>query len=31
VDADMVADLTPTQRRQLAAMLVRCAENLEDA
>jgi DNA-binding MarR family transcriptional regulator len=31
VDAAMVADLTPTQRRQLAAMLLRCAENLEDA
>jgi DNA-binding MarR family transcriptional regulator len=29
VDTAMVADLTPTQRRQLAAMLVRCAENLE--
>jgi DNA-binding MarR family transcriptional regulator len=30
VDAAMVADLTQTQRRQLEAMLVRCAENLED-
>jgi DNA-binding MarR family transcriptional regulator len=29
VDAAMVADLTQTQRRQLASMLVRCAENLE--
>lgn len=29
VDAAMVADLTATQRRALAAMLVRCAENLE--
>jgi hypothetical protein len=31
VDAAMVAGLTPVQRRQLAAMLVRCAENVEDA
>jgi DNA-binding MarR family transcriptional regulator len=30
VDAAMVADLTPTERRALASMLVRCAENLED-
>ena len=29
VDAAMVADMTSTQRKQLAAMLVRCAENLE--
>jgi DNA-binding MarR family transcriptional regulator len=31
VDLAMVADLTQAQRGQLAAMLVRCAENLEDA
>jgi DNA-binding MarR family transcriptional regulator len=31
VDAAMVADLTPTERRQMAALLVRCAENLEGA
>jgi DNA-binding MarR family transcriptional regulator len=31
VDAAMVADLTSTQRKQLSAMLVRCAESLEDA
>jgi DNA-binding MarR family transcriptional regulator len=31
VDAAMVADLTQAQRRHLAAMLVQCAENLEDA
>jgi DNA-binding MarR family transcriptional regulator len=29
VDAAMVADLTTTERGQLAAMLVLCAENLE--
>jgi DNA-binding MarR family transcriptional regulator len=29
VDAAMVADLGRTERRQLAALLVRCAENLE--
>ena len=31
VDAAMVADLTHVERRQMAAMLVRCAENLEGA
>jgi DNA-binding MarR family transcriptional regulator len=31
VDAAMVADLTPPERRQMAALLVRCAENLEGA
>jgi DNA-binding MarR family transcriptional regulator len=31
VDAAMVADLTQAERRQMAAMLVRCAENLEGA
>jgi DNA-binding MarR family transcriptional regulator len=31
VDAAMVADLTQAERRQIAAMLVRCAENLEGA
>jgi DNA-binding MarR family transcriptional regulator len=31
VDAAMVADLMPTERRQMAALLVRCAENLEGA
>jgi DNA-binding MarR family transcriptional regulator len=29
VDAAMVVDLRPTERRQLAALLIRCAENLE--
>jgi DNA-binding MarR family transcriptional regulator len=29
VDAAMVADLGRTERRQLAALLIRCAENLE--
>ena len=31
VDAAMVADLTAPERRQMAALLVRCAENLEGA
>lgn len=31
VDTAMVSELTQGQRRQLAAMLIRCAENLEDA
>jgi DNA-binding MarR family transcriptional regulator len=31
VDAAMVTDLAPAERRQLAALLVRCAENLEGA
>jgi DNA-binding MarR family transcriptional regulator len=30
VDVAMVADLTAAERRALASMLVRCAENLED-
>jgi DNA-binding MarR family transcriptional regulator len=31
VDAAMVEDMTPPERRQMAALLIRCAENLDGA